>query len=81
MVTPNNWTEGLALNAGKAPFSDVRRRRAVAYAVDRRALAGALGAIPTSHVLPPSSWASTRGPVIRSRPTCAPPADSWAVGV
>src|SRR5439155_21938908 len=50
-ATPNNWTEGLALNTGRPLFSHVRLRRAVAYALDRSALAAALGAIPTSHML------------------------------
>jgi DNA-binding SARP family transcriptional activator/ABC-type transport system substrate-binding protein len=55
-LTPNNWTEGLALNARRPLFADLRMRRAVAYALDRSDLAAALGrGIATSHVLAPSS--------------------------
>ena len=40
-VTANNWTERLALNTSRSLFADRRVRRAVAFAVDRRALAPA----------------------------------------
>lgn len=51
--TPNNWTELLALNTRRPLFADSRLRRAVEYAIDRRALAAGFG-LPTSHVLPPN---------------------------
>jgi DNA-binding SARP family transcriptional activator/ABC-type transport system substrate-binding protein len=52
--TPNDWTEGLVLNTHRPLFADRVRRRAVAYALDREALAAAVGAAPTSRMLPPS---------------------------
>ena len=61
-VIPNDWTEGLVLNTRRPLFSDVRLRRAVAYAVDRRGLAAAIGVNPTSHVLPPSFPGFDAGP-------------------
>jgi ABC-type transport system substrate-binding protein len=54
--TPDNWVEGLALNVHRPLFADARVRRAVAHALDRRALAAALdGGMtnPTTHVLAP----------------------------
>jgi DNA-binding SARP family transcriptional activator/ABC-type transport system substrate-binding protein/streptogramin lyase len=57
-LTPNNWPERLVLNPHRPLFADVRIRRAVAYALDRRALAAALAggfAIPTSGVLSPTA--------------------------
>jgi DNA-binding SARP family transcriptional activator/ABC-type transport system substrate-binding protein len=57
-LTPNNWPERLVLNPHRSLFANVRIRRAVAYALDRRALAAALAggfAIPTSSVLSPTA--------------------------
>jgi ABC-type transport system substrate-binding protein len=57
-LTPNNWTERLVLNTRRPLFANVRLRRAVAFALDRRALASGLvgvSAIPTSAVLPPGA--------------------------
>jgi ABC-type transport system substrate-binding protein len=57
-MTMNNWTEGIALNPNRSLFAEARTRRAVAYALDRRALvAGLTGGdvLPTSAVLPPSA--------------------------
>ncbi len=57
-LTANNWTERLALNTSRPLFADPRLRRAVAYALDRRALAHALDGgelqLPTSQLLPPN---------------------------
>ena len=53
-LTPNNWTEGIALNTRRPLFSGARLRRAVAYALDRRTLARTVGLTrPTSDLLPP----------------------------
>jgi ABC-type transport system substrate-binding protein len=57
-LTPNNWTERLVLNTHRPLFADVRFRRAVAHALDRRALASGFAGvtvIPTSDVLPPGA--------------------------
>ena len=57
-LTPNNWTERLVLNPHRPLFADARLRRAVAYALDRRALASGLAGVivfPTSDVLPPGA--------------------------
>ena len=63
-LTANNWTERLALNVSKPPFSDASTRRAVALALDRRQLAHALVGgdfqLPTSTLLPPNLRGSTR---------------------
>ena len=57
-LTANNWTDRLALNTSRPLFADTRLRRAVGYALDRRALARALEGgvfqLPTSHLLPPN---------------------------
>jgi DNA-binding SARP family transcriptional activator/streptogramin lyase len=64
-LTANNWTERLALNAGRRTFADPRLRRAVAYALDRRALAAGLEGgefqLPTSLLLPPNLPGSAEG--------------------
>ena len=48
------WTAFLALNSRRAPFNDARARRALNYAIDRRALtrAGATTSEPSCQVLP-----------------------------
>ena len=51
--TPNDWVELLALNARRPLFADSRLRRAVEYAIDRRALSAGY-ALATSHVLTPN---------------------------
>ncbi len=55
-VTPTETSHGIALNTRVAPFDDVRVRRALAYAVDRQAVADAwfTPALPTCQVLPPN---------------------------
>jgi peptide/nickel transport system substrate-binding protein len=55
-VNPLMQTDYMVLNVNVAPFNDVRVRRAVNYALDRRALSrlyGTGGAQPTCQVLPP----------------------------
>ena len=51
---PQTVTTYVALNARRAPFSNVKLRRAVAIALDRATLATAGGYLPTSRLLPPS---------------------------
>ena len=53
-VTPSGGTTALILNTRAAPFTDVRVRRAINYAVDRAKLAGLLGddAQPACQILP-----------------------------
>jgi DNA-binding SARP family transcriptional activator/ABC-type transport system substrate-binding protein/streptogramin lyase len=63
-LTANNWIEGLALNPHRSLFAEARARRAVAYALDRRALvAGLTGGyvLPTSAALPPSAGGAGTG--------------------
>ena len=44
--------DGLAFNTQRPLFRDVRMRRAVAYALDRRALAAVYGERPSDHLIP-----------------------------
>ena len=63
-LTPDNWTERLALNTRRPLFADARLRHAVAYALDRRTLAASLDhvfAVPTSRVLPQRTRLEQRG--------------------
>jgi YVTN family beta-propeller protein len=57
-TTPVGGVQHLMLNTRKRPFSDIRARRALAYAIDRDHLAmlagGELVARPTCQVLPPT---------------------------
>jgi ABC-type transport system substrate-binding protein len=52
-VTPLLATDELAFDTRHGPFADPRLRRAVNYALDRPALAAALGDLVTDHYLPP----------------------------
>jgi YVTN family beta-propeller protein len=56
-IDPGGNVFYLFLNTQRAPFADVRARRAVEYAIDRGKLAGAAGgpelAAPTCQILPP----------------------------
>ena len=47
------WFDGLVLNASRPLFADVRLRRAVNYALDRKALAAAFGDEPNDQIVPP----------------------------
>ena len=44
--------DGIAFNAKRPLFRDARMRRAVAYALDRRALAAVYGELPTDRLVP-----------------------------
>ncbi len=52
---PNFALDWAFLDTRSAPFRDERARRAVNFAVDRSAFAGAVNARPTCQVLPPNS--------------------------
>jgi peptide/nickel transport system substrate-binding protein len=77
-TTPVGGVQHLMLNTRKRPFSDLRARRALAYAIDRNRLAmlagGELVARPTCQVLPPT--------VLGYRPYCPytvnPSAGIWS---
>ena len=76
-VTPLLATDELAFNTRHGPFTDPRLRRAVSYALDRPALAAALGDLVTDHYLPPGMPASPRAaclPAHRPRSRAGPPA-------
>jgi ABC-type transport system substrate-binding protein len=51
--TPQLAFRFLQLNTARGPFVDARLRRAVNYAIDRRALAAADGSVPSDAYLPP----------------------------
>ena len=55
-VSPTETSHGIVLNTRIAPFDDVRVRRALAYAVDRQAVANDwfTPAVPTCQVIPPN---------------------------
>lgn len=53
----------LAFNASRAPFSDVRLRRAVAFAINRSTLAPPFDEVPFDRLLPPVLPGSTADPV------------------
>jgi YVTN family beta-propeller protein len=58
-ITPRLTTIALMLNTTRRPFSDVRARQAVAYAIDRGSIVDAIGGVdigaPTCQLLPPNS--------------------------
>ncbi|MCP4753602.1 MAG: ABC transporter substrate-binding protein [Proteobacteria bacterium] len=37
-IVPNNWSVGLRFNHARPPFNDIRVRKAISHAIDRRAL-------------------------------------------
>ena len=51
---PGPWIDGLVLNAARPLFADMRVRRAVNYALDRRALAEAFFDDPNDQIVPPA---------------------------
>ena len=57
-MTPLLATDELAFDTRRGPFADPRLRQAVSYALDRPALAAALGDQATDHYLPPGMPAS-----------------------
>ena len=50
---PTNGTNYLAFNTNRPLFADIRLRRAVAYALDRRALDPDVYSLPATRLLPP----------------------------
>ena len=65
-LVANNWTERLALNTRRPTFADAHIRRALAYALDRHALAatfdGGAFQLPTRGLLPPNMFGSDNRP-------------------
>jgi peptide/nickel transport system substrate-binding protein len=63
VLTPFNGYEAIIFNAAHGPTSDVRIRRAITYALDKRALVDKLAfgaAEPATEDLPPFLWAYDR---------------------
>ena len=52
MPNPAPGFDGIAFNTQRPLFRDARMRRAVAYALDRRALAAVYGELPTDRLVP-----------------------------
>jgi ABC-type transport system substrate-binding protein/class 3 adenylate cyclase/tRNA A-37 threonylcarbamoyl transferase component Bud32 len=63
VLTPQVGFRFLGFNTVRGPFADVRLRRAVGYAIDRRALAAVLGDRPSDAYLPPALQGPGRKPV------------------
>ena len=59
------------LNTGRALFEDARTRRAVAYAIDRNALAGVNGGAATSQYVPPGTPGYSKASPYLLRPDLA----------
>ena len=85
-VTPLLATDELAFDTRHGLFADPRLRRAVSYALDRPALAAALGDLVTDHYLPPGMPAPRErhvspltGPDLRLARTLAGPRTGRAV--
>jgi ABC-type transport system substrate-binding protein len=51
--TPQLGTRFVVFNTARGPFTNARLRRAVSYAIDRRALAGVVRDVPSDSLLPP----------------------------
>jgi serine/threonine-protein kinase len=69
--TPQSGVRLIQFNTNRGPFVDARLRRAVSYALDRRALAGAQGGIPGDSYLPSGFAAAPRGRVYPDSPDLA----------
>ena len=69
--TPQLGFRFLQFNTARGPFADVRLRRAVNYAIDRRALAAAAGDLPSAAYLPPGLPGASRASVYPLRPNPA----------
>ena len=61
--TPQLGLRFLRFNTARGAFTDARLRRAVNYAIDRRALAAVLGDTPSDSYLPPALRSSDRSSV------------------
>jgi ABC-type transport system substrate-binding protein/class 3 adenylate cyclase/tRNA A-37 threonylcarbamoyl transferase component Bud32 len=69
--TPQLAFRYLRFNTSRGPFADVRLRRAVNYAIDRRALARVLGDDPSDAYLPPGLRGATGSAVYPLSPNVA----------
>ena len=69
--TPQLGFRFLQFNTGRGPFVDPRLRRAVNYAIDRQALAAAVGEQPTAAYLPPGLPGASRESVYPLSPNLA----------
>jgi ABC-type transport system substrate-binding protein len=70
-LTPQLGLQYIQLNPGRALFKDARMRRAVAYAVDRNALANVNGATATSQYVPRGTPGYAKDSVYPLRPDVA----------
>ncbi len=69
--TPQLGFRFLQLNTGRGPFADPRMRRAVNYAIDRRALAAVQAEVPNDGYLPPGFPAASRARIYPLSPKLA----------
>ena len=70
-LTPQLGLQYVQLNTGRALFEDARTRRAVAYAIDRNALAGVNGGAATSQYVPPGTPGYSKASLYPLRPDLA----------
>ncbi len=70
-LTPLLGLQFVQLNTGRGLFKDARTRRAVAYAIDRNALAGVNGGAPTSQYVPPGTPGYSKASLYPLRPDLA----------
>jgi serine/threonine-protein kinase len=68
---PMPWEDGLVLNAARPLFSDVRLRRALNFALDRRALARAFNDDPSDEIVPSAVTGFRAGSVYPLTPDLA----------
>jgi ABC-type transport system substrate-binding protein len=69
--TPSPGFRYLQFNTGRGPLTDVRLRRALNYAIDRRALAGVSSDAASDAYLPPEYRSPNRAPVYPLSPDLA----------